>query len=106
MIQFYNKLSLYIITMAEDCLNYLSNSDKVRMMPGTEDKFIKNICNDLVDVNVPLSEQLRDLMSKTILKALRKPTNINEIGNVIIKIGSFLILINSLEFLILLSFII
>ena len=85
MIQFYNKLSLYIITMAEDCLNYLSNSDKVRMMPGTEDKFIKNICNDLVDVNVPLSEQLRDLMSKTILKALRKPTNINEIGNTVVR---------------------
>ena len=71
--------------MAEDCLNYLSNSDKVRMMPGTEDKFIKNICNDLVDEKVPLSEQLRDLMSKSILEALKKPTNINEIGNTVVR---------------------
>ena len=85
MIQFYNKVYLYSINMAEDCLNYLSNSDKVRMMPGTEDKFIKNICNDLVDETVPLSEQLRELMSKTILEALKKPTNINEIGNTVMR---------------------
>ena len=67
------------------CLKLLPKGKIEKALPLLEDKFVQNLCDNLVDDIKPLSDKIRETLANVMIKILLKKENASRIGTTAIE---------------------
>jgi len=68
------------------CLKLLPKGKIEKALPLLEDKFVQNLCDNLVDDIKPLSDKIRETLANVMIKILLKKENASRIGTTAIEV--------------------
>ena len=68
------------------CLKLLPKTEREKAIPLLEDKFVQNLCDNLVDDIKPLSDKIRETLANVMIKILLKKENASRIGTTAIEV--------------------
>lgn len=67
------------------CLKLLPKDKRDKAIPLLEDKFVQNLCDNLVDDTLKLSYKIRETLANVMIKILLEKENANKIGTIAIE---------------------